>query len=421
FPSEKLTRNIREATMRQGVEHPVVNDAGFSVWDAYTVRAWPTVILIDPAGRVISKFEGEIEADQVAPEIEGVIRDFDEQGKIDRSPIQFRLEAESEPQRLLNFPSKILLIPGNRLFIADSGHHRLLDIELDHDGTSGRVRRVFGTGNPGLTDGDASAAQFNDPHGMSYWRGTVYLADTGNHALRAIDVDSGVVRTVAGTGQKGSGRVEVGQARGVALRSPWAVWAEGDAVLVALAGSHQIGVLMNEREIGPFAGNGREALTDGTRQEASFNQPSDLAIGFEYLFVADAEASAIRAVTLADDPKVFTLVGQGLFDFGDVDGLGPEVRLQHPTGITFHADKLYVADTYNHKIKTLDPTTGRTETIIGTGSAGTADGPFRQAELYEPEGLTIESGLLYIADTNNHAVRVANLDLHLVETLAIRE
>lgn len=327
----------------------------------------------------------------------------------------------AEENRLLRFPSKVLLVPGNRLFVADAGHHRLLELALSADGTRASTNRIFGDGLPGFLDGPAREARFNDPHGMTFWRGKLYVADTGNHAVRCIDLESGTVRTIAGTGVKATSRVPSGAAASeTSLRSPWAVWADGESLLVALAGSHQIAVIVGEERIGPFAGNGQEALVDGGRDVASFNQPSDLAEGMDQIFVADAEASAIRAITIEDEPRVSTLVGQGLFEFGDVDGEGAEVRLQHPTGIAFHQGLVYVADSYNHKIKTLDPTTGRTETLIGTGVSGSGDGPFRQAELYQPDGLTVESGLLYIADTNNHSIRVANLELRIVNTLTMQ-
>jgi hypothetical protein len=140
-----------------------------------------------------------------------------------------------------------------------------------------------------------------------------------------------------------------------------------------------------------------------------------------HLFVADAEASAIRAISLlGEKPKVMTLVGEGLFEFGDTDGYGGMVRLQHPTGLTFHKGLVYIADSYNHKIKTLDPTTGEVKTLIGTGQPGQADGPFTEAELFEPEGIIAGSGRLYIADTNNHLIRVADLDSEMVHTLMLR-
>jgi DNA-binding beta-propeller fold protein YncE len=189
---------------------------------------------------------------------------------------------------------------------------------------------------------------------------------------------------------------------------------------IAMAGSHQLWVLLCEKQVGVFAGNGAEALVDGPRAEASFNQPSDLALTMNHLFVADAEAGAIRALTLAAEPTVFTLVGQGLFEFGDVDGVGPIVRLQHPTGLAADQDLLYIADSYNHKIKTLNPMTGQVKTLIGTGTPGATDGDFQQAQLFEPEGLVVVNERLYIADTNNHCIRVADLRTQQVQTVDLR-
>jgi hypothetical protein len=198
-----------------------------------------------------------------------------------------------------------------------------------------------------------------------------------------------------------------------------------DVLLIAMAGSHQIWLLSLvdgpdlEPVFGPFAGNGREALVDGPLQEASFNQPSDIAFGMSHLFVADAEASAIRAISLNQNPEVVTLIGLGLFEFGDVDGHGSEVRLQHPIGLTYDNNLIYIADSYNHKIKTLDPTTGAVQTLIGSGRAGSLDGPFDQAELFEPEGLYLSEGKLYIADTNNHLIRIADLAENRLQTLTL--
>ncbi|MCB0126340.1 MAG: hypothetical protein KDE58_28980, partial [Caldilineaceae bacterium] len=107
--------------------------------------------------------------------------------------------------------------------------------------------------------------------------------------------------------------------------------------------------------------------------------------------------------------------------FGDIDGTGADVRLQHPTGLAGDAaGLLYIADSYNHKVKTLDPTTGTVQTLIGTGQPGAVDGPLAQAQLYEPEGLAVLNGRLYIADTNNHLIRVAVLATGQVQTLQLR-
>lgn len=422
FPSEQLTRNLREAVMREGVDQPVVNDAGFQVWNAYGARAWPTLALVDPGGYLVAMQSGEILAEELEPMIAEIVALAEQTGQLDRTPLELQPERAREPARALRYPARVLPAGDGRLFVADSGHHRVLALALDPDGRRARVQQVFGDGAAGLVDGPAESARFNSPHGLSLAGETLYVADSDNHAVRAIDLASGRVRTLAGTGAKAHGGYTLGEPTETALRSPWAVLAlDPTLVFIAMAGSHQIWVLLNGNQLGPFAGSGREALADGPRAEAGFNQPSDLAYAGGYLFVADPEASAVRAVTLDADPRVFTLVGQGLFEFGDVDGTGGEVRLQHPTGLAFdHAARvLYVADSYNHKIKRLDPTTGRVDTLIGTGRPGAADGPLATAELYEPEGVAVHDGRLFIADTNNHAIRVADLEAGEVYTLGI--
>ncbi len=421
FPGEKRTADIGEAVARHGIRSPVVNDADFRVWQSYAVRAWPTLVLIDPSGRIVRTQSGEIRAEDLAPVIAGMVQEFDASGQLDRRPLGgLRADALAHPDRPLSYPGKVLATHDGRLFIADTGHHRILEVRLDGEGAAGEVVRVFGSGRAALRDGPGAEAAFHSPHGMALGGSTLYVADTENHAVRAIELEGATVRTVAGTGEKGQGRAVPGAPPETPLRSPWALLAADDLLFIAMAGSHQIWVLLGEGRIGVFAGNGREALVDGPRGEASFNQPSDLAEGFGYLFVADAEASAVRAVSLDEAPAVHTLVGQGLFEWGDVDGVGAEVRLQHATGIAVHGDLLYIADSYNHKVKTLDPATGAVRTLIGTGQSGAADGAFTEAELYEPEGLSFASGRMYIADTNNHRVRVADLATATVRTLTLR-
>ncbi len=423
FPAEKITANIRAAVIRHGIGHPVVNDAELDVWSQYGVRAWPTVVLIDPLGKVVAQQTGEIDAANLLPIIDGMIADFAARGLLNQTPIPGLLpEATREPARLLQHPSKLLYASGDRLFVADTGHHRVLEIQLDLDGLAGEVVRIFGTGEPGLQDGHIHQAQFQAPHGLARHGSTLYVADTENHAIRAIDLVYERVRTVAGTGQKARGLAVKGNTpTTISLRSPWGLALLEDILWITMAGAHQIwALLLGEKQLAVFAGNGVEALIDGPRRAASFNQPSDLVLVQDQLFVADAEASAIRALSLDDNPTVTTLVGQGLFAFGDVDGVGEMVRLQHPTGLAAYEGLLYIADSYNHKIKTLDPVTGVTQTLIGTSTPGARDGAFDQAELFQPEGLTIAHDRLYIADTNNHTIRVANLRTRAIATIDLR-
>ncbi len=412
--------------MREGIAHQVVNDAGMKIWNSYAVRAWPTLVLIDPHGRIAGETSGEILAEEFSQHIREVIRQ--NPGAIDLAPLDFRAEAQAEPERPLRYPAKLLL-SGDRLYISDTGHHRILEVRLDEDGMGGELVRVFGRGEAGLLDGPAGQAAFNHPRGLSLAGrpevGKLYVADTGNHAVRVIHLATGEVTTAAGTGQKAHGRRSLGAPTETApiwraLRSPWAVLAVGETVFIAMAGSHQVWALTSAGQIGPFAGNGVEDLVDGPLGEASFNQPSDLALGMGYLFVADPEASAVRAVSLGESPRVVTLVGQGLFEWGDQDGPTAEALLQHPTGLAFSQQVIYVADTYNHKIKLLDPAAGRVSTLIGDGKPGWKDGAFAEARLYEPEGVQASAGRLYIADTNNHQVRVAELETRRVQTFRLR-
>lgn len=418
FTAEKSIANVRQAVMRHGIRHPVINDADFTVWKNYAVRAWPTLVLVDPAGKVVDTQSGEILAEEYAPKIQALVEKFEQAQLLKRTPPALQPETGAEPARPLNYPSKLLLNQ-ERLFIADTGHHRILEVQLAADGQSGQIVRVFGRGQPGFKDGPAADAMFHDPHGMALSGDTLFVADTENHAIRAIDLADSSVRTVAGTGQKAHGPAAEGSPTETALRSPWALWTDKNILLIAMAGAHQIWALVGDERLGVFAGNGREALIDGPLTEASFNQPSDLDVGFGHLFIADSEASAIRAISMGPDPLAMTLVGQGLFEFGDVDGLGGLVRLQHPAGLAFYNELIYIADSYNHKIKMLDPTTGEVQTLIGTGQPGSADGSFAQAQLFEPEGVVAGNGYLYIADTNNHLIRVANLAAGTLHTLRL--
>jgi DNA-binding beta-propeller fold protein YncE len=425
FPSEHITANIRAAVLRHGIQHPVANDTGYKVWESYAVRAWPTLILVDPRGKIAYEVSGEVLASELIPQIERLIAEYDQAGLLDRRPLHFTPERDAQPAQSLSFPARVLP-DGERLFVADSGHHRILELRLDSAGESAQVQRVFGTGEAGLVDGSAAQAQFYSPHGLALAGEVLYAADTENHAIRSIDLQSGVVKTLAGTGEKSHGRFQFKLPTETPLRSPWDVLAvgpdqpgENPIVFIAMAGSHQIWILLEDGRLGVFAGNGREALVDGPLGDASFNQPSGLAFGMGHLFVADPEASAIRALSLGEHAQVLTLVGRGLFDYGDRDGVGQAVRLQHPAGVAYADGQVYIADSYNHKIKVLDPSTGEVHTLIGSGEAGCKDGAFNEAALYQPEGLAVQAGRIYIADTNNHVIRTGDLKSQRLATLTL--
>jgi thiol-disulfide isomerase/thioredoxin len=421
FEGEQVTDNIREAALRYEIEHPVVNDAKMTIWQRYGARSWPTLVLIDPEGEVVWAASGERTFDDIKAVIDRGLPYYRQKGLLKPAPrpaIVGQVKGDDSP---LRFPGKVLADEaGGQLFIADSNHNRIIVARLD-----GTVERVVGSGQIGRADGAFEECSFNHPQGMVLTGDKLYVADTENHLLRKVDLTARQVTTVAGTGEKGgalfAGADAKSRPRETALASPWALWQHGDDLYIAMAGPHQIWRMsLDETSIGAFAGNGREDIVDGPllpsvpHQEgfASFAQPSGLTSDGTTLFIADSEGSTIRAVPFDAGGQAKTLVGLTgtLFDFGDVDGNGRDVRLQHPLGVAWWDGKLYVADTYNNKIKVIDVTTRSCQTIAGSGAAGSADAAAgAQATFNEPAGISAAGGKLYIADTNNHVIRVMEI------------
>lgn len=424
FDNERETENIRRVVLRYGVEHPVVNDADFQIWESYAVRAWPTQVLIDAEGYVVGKVSGEGHYELLDKAIGELVSEARSAGTLDEQPLKLALERAKTADLPLAFPGKVLADErGGRLFISDSNHNRVVVTTLE-----GELLYTVGTGERGTSEGAFDRATFNRPQGLALDGETLYVADTANHLIRRVDLKARNVSTVAGTGRQALGRQEVfGPARATALASPWDLLVAGRSLYIAMAGPHQIWKLdLDKQELSVFAGSGREARLDGVRDEAAFAQPSGLATDGRALYVADSESNIIRAILLpssapnagaAGGEEVTTLVGGDLFEFGDRDGRGDEVRLQHPLGVVYHDGAVFIADTYNHKLKRLDPAARSVKTLAGTGKPGQSDGV--EPSFYEPGGLSVAAGRLYVADTNNHAVRVMNLRTRQTSTLKI--
>ena len=420
FANESETDNIRQVILRYGLEHPVVNDREFAIWNSWGARAWPTVALIDPAGQVVGTHSGEGVYGVVKPVLDGLVNEFDAIGQLDRSPLEFALEQDRAPSTLLSFPGKVVADPSSeQLFIADSASHRIVVAEAD----TGEVTAVYGSGRRGYVDGGSRSARFDSPQGLALSPdGTsLYVADTNNHVVRIVSVASGDVDTLAGTGQIGWPPREAGF-ESAQLNSPWALTLRDDLLYVANAGTHQIWQLDLDAEIAaPLVGSSAEGTRNGVLGEAELAQPSGLAFGADGdLYFADSESSSIRAADLSSrngETRLVAGADTSLFDFGDVDGTGSDARLQHPLGIATHGDRLLVADTYNSKIKEIDPATGAATTLYG-GDQGWRDGT--DPRFHEPGGLAVRGDTLYVADTNNHAIRVVDLDSGTTTTLVLK-
>jgi DNA-binding beta-propeller fold protein YncE len=414
FENEKDTENIRRIILRYEIEHPVYNDADYKVWQSYGVRAWPTQVLIDPAGYVIGAVSGEGNYELIDQVVAKAVADFRKRGELKEEPLKLALERAKVGDLPLAFPGKILAdAKGDRLFIADSNHNRLVVTKLD-----GTFLETIGTGAAGAADGTFAKASFYRPQGMALDGDNLYVADTENHLIRRVDMKSQTVETVAGTGQQSREYFRQGPARTIALSSPWDLQLVDRQLYITMAGTHQIWKLdLEKQEVSTFAGSGREAREDGALREAGFAQPSGITSDGKKLYIADSESNIIRAIDLASG-QVETVVGGDLFDFGDVDGSGDDVRLQHPLGVVAFEDKILIADTYNHKVKELDPKARTVKTFLGTGKPGQSDG--EAPSFYEPGGLSVANETLYIADTNNHAVRTVALKTKKTSTLNIR-
>src|SRR5437867_6691524 len=317
FENEKETENIRRIILRYEIEHPIVNDADFAIWKAYAVDAWPTRYLIDPAGYIIGRLSGEGGYEAIDKAIGESIAEFRQRGELNEEPLNFVLERAKVGDLPLAFPGKILAdAKSERLFIADSDHNRIVIARLD-----GTLVETIGTGAHGADDGAFDRATFFRPQGMALDGDTLYVAGTENHLIRAVDLKSKTVKTIAGTGEQSGGYGRSGPARLIALNSPWDLQLVGRTLYIALAGPHQLWKLdLDKQEISTFAGSGREARLDGALDESGFAQPSALATDGQILYVSDAEANIIRAINLGANSKVRTLVGGDLFDFGDKDG-----------------------------------------------------------------------------------------------------
>jgi len=413
FDNEKDTDNIRQIILRYGIEHPIVNDADFKIWENYAIRAWPGLVVIDPNSYVIKTLFGEGHYEELDRTISETIAEFRKKGALNEQPLKFALERAKIGDLPLAFPGKVLADEkSKRLFISDSNHNRIVVTDF-----AGKLIETIGSGKAAMTNGDYTKASFNRPQGMALDGENLYVADTENHLLRRVDLKAKKVETIGGTGklEDFDGRGGIGVM--TALRSPWDLSLVGKKLYIAMAGSHQIWRMdLDKNLLEPYAGTRAEARLDGNIKEAAFSQPSGIISDGKKLWVADSEANIIREIDFQTE-AVETLVGGDLFQFGDKDGEEDDVLLQHPLGVALYDGKILIADTYNHKIKILDATKRTVETFLGTGKSGQTDGA--GATFYEPAGLSIANGKLYVADTNNHAIRVVDLKTKQVSTLKI--
>ncbi|XMN07926.1 thioredoxin-like domain-containing protein [Streptomyces griseobrunneus] len=386
FVHEAEHQAVVDAVERYEVHHPVLDDPELATWKQYAVRAWPTLVVIDPEGYVVAQHAGEGHAHAIEKLVEELEAEHGAKGTLRRGDGPY---VAPEPVAThLRFPGKALLLPDGGFLVSDTTRHRL--VELDEDGET--VRRHFGTGERGLSDGGPDEARFSEPQGLAVLPdGRIAVADTVNHAIRALDLTTGVTGTLAGTGRQWwQGTPTSGPAREVDLSSPWDLAWFGDRLWIAMAGVHQLWTYDPEDQaVRVAAGTTNEGLVDGPAAEAWFAQPSGLAVSAdgERLWIADSETSALRWVDR--DEHVHTAVGTGLFDFGHRDGAASQALLQHPIGVTALPDgSVAISDTYNHALRRYDPATDEVTTLA--------------TDVREPSDAVLVDGDLVVVESARH-------------------
>lgn len=454
---------LAAAVERYEIHHPVLDDPDLLTWQAYTARAWPTLVVIDPEGYIVAHLSGEGHAGGLGVLVEELVAEHEAKGTLHRGDGPY--VAPEPTAGTLRFPGQTVPLENGNYLVVDTGHHRLVELRPDLE----TVERVIGSGTKGFLDGQAEVAQFNEPQGVAVLPASIawqtgyeaIVADTVNHRLRGVSLSSGYVQTVAGNGVQrlldaGPARVNgdgagtwakaapagsdgaaahdggaaaapaagephdvyagdaedigyLGHGTNVSLSSPWdVVWSEKlGKVVVAMAGTHQIFTFDPVTGVvAILAGSGLEGLLDAPGPQAWFAQPSGLAVDPSGdLWVADSETSALRRVKLAEDgsASVETAVGRGLFDFGFRDGAADAARLQHPLGVAVLPDgSVAIADTYNGAVRRFDPSGNEGAGTVSTLARGLAEPA--DVVVVTPAGGEGEGGepLLLVTETNRH-------------------
>ncbi|MCX4686602.1 thioredoxin-like domain-containing protein [Kitasatospora purpeofusca] len=405
FVHEADHRAVVDAVERYEVHHPVLDDPELVTWKQYAVRAWPTLVVIDPEGYVVAQHAGEGHAHAIARLVEELEAEHTAKGTLRRGDGPY--VAPEPTAGDLKFPGKAVRLPNGHFLVADSGHHSLVELEADGETV---VRRI-GDGVRGLVDG--TGPRFSEPQGLALLpAGSAYdviVADTVNHALRGVRLADGEVTTLAGTGRQWwQGSATEGAAREVDLSSPWDVaWFDG-RVWIAMAGVHQLWAYDPAAgTVGVAAGTTNEGLVDGPAAEAWFAQPSGLAVSAdgERLWVADSETSSLRWVS-RETKEVHSAVGTGLFDFGHRDGAAEQALLQHPLGVTVLPDgSVAVSDTYNHALRRYDPASGEVSTLA--------------TDLREPSGAVLVDQDIVVVESARHRLTRLRLPEEAVRVEAV--
>lgn len=406
FSNQKDFNSITKAVLRHDINHAVIDDSDLKIWNSFGIKAWPTLVLIDSKGNIKKTYIGEEQTKNLVDDVKKITQKF--RYSLNRDSLPILLEKNKIAKRVLNYPTKIeytknFPFKGHNapaFFIANSGQNNILVVSL-----SGEIITQIGAGKSGFRDGNFETAEFSMPEGILYDEGKLYIADTGNHAIRVANFKEQTVATIAGTGLKGD-VIESSDkdAKDIDLASPTDIefYPSTKHIAIANAGTNQILQFdLEKSQISVLAGNGNEGIQDGKYPQNSLAQPADLAQYNGKLYFVDSETSALRV--LEKDGAVKTLIGHGLFDFGYRNGNKANALMQHPLGLTADDTGVYVVDSFNHAIRKYDVNSGEISTFVG-GTKGDSLGSSSNTRFDEPEGIISILDRFYVVDSNNNRV-----------------
>ncbi len=360
FEREGDTAHLKNAIDRLGIDYPVIDDSSLSLFDNYAIKAWPTVVLIDRDGYLVETFSGEQRVETLEKSL----------AALDIFPLDEHISEIKRDDERLHFPQKVQC-EDSFLLIANTGADAVWLCDYE-----GKILKKF----EGLSE----------PMGMAVLGDLLYIANRGRDEIVAIDLKT-YERNVILDG----------------LRAPYDLELSDETLFVAMAASHQIvAYSLNDLSETARYGNGFEALRDGDALSSQLAQPSGVTLLYDQLWFVDAESSSLRLIV---EEHVHTAIGEGLFSFGDVDE--GAILLQHPQGVVAgqYGDgcgggRIFVADTFNDKVKAYNPEDGSIITLF--------------SGLHAPAGIAKKGCRLYIADTDAH--RIIMFDLSKMSTEVMR-
>ena len=411
FEHEADPAALAAAVERYAVHHPVLDDPDLVTWQAYTARAWPTLVVIDPEGYIVASMSGEGHAHGLSVLIEELVAEHTAKGTLRRGDSPF--SPPPPPETALRFPGKAAVLADGSFLVSDTAHHELVWLEPDLL----TERRRFGA------ESSRGTTELAEPQGVLVLPTAtaqrvgydVVVADSVHHQVKGLRLADGAWTLLAGTGQQLRERSGSGPALKQELSTPWDLAWFIDRVVIAMAGTHQLWALHlatdpADNTVAVLGGTSAEGIRDGAADEAWFAQPSGLAVSPDgtRLWVADSETSALRSLDVTDEGFVVTThVGQGLFDFGHRDGPADQALLQHPLGVTVLPDgSVAVSDTYNGAIRRFDPATSEVSTLA-TGLLEPSDAVLELDDDALDPGRKGRARLVVVESAAHQLVRIA--------------